>query len=85
MAGRLFRTEMDFPANVPTGTYQVEVYLFHGGEVVSAQTTPLIVGKIGIGAEVFDFANRQAALYGLMAVLLAVAAGWLAAVAFRKS
>ncbi|HVI53252.1 MAG TPA: TIGR02186 family protein [Candidatus Sulfotelmatobacter sp.] len=85
MAGRLFRTEMDFPANVPTGTYQVEVYLFKSGEVVTAQTTPLIVGKIGIGAEVFDFANRQAALYGLMAVILAVAAGWLAAVAFRKS
>lgn len=85
MSGRLFRTEMDFPANVPTGTYQVEVYLFKGGEVVTAQTTPLIVGKIGIGAEVFDFANRQAALYGLAAVLLAVAAGWLAAVAFRRS
>lgn len=85
MGGRLFRTEMDFPANVPTGTYQVEVYLFRNGEVVSAQTTPLVVGKIGVGAEVFDFANRQAALYGILAVLLAVAAGWLAAVAFRRS
>lgn len=85
MAGRLFRTEMEFPANVPTGTYQVEVYLFQGGRVVSAQTTPLVVGKIGIGAEVFDFANQQAALYGVMAVVLAVAAGWLAAVAFRKA
>ncbi|HIJ38687.1 MAG TPA: TIGR02186 family protein [Rhodospirillaceae bacterium] len=81
----LFRTEMTFPANVPTGTYSVEVYLMRRGEVVSAQTTPLIVSKIGVGAEVFDFANHQAALYGLSAVLLAVAAGWLGAVAFRRS
>lgn len=85
MSGRLFRTEMDFPANVPTGTYQVDVYLFRGGEVISAQTTPLVVGKTGIGAEVFDLANRRAALYGALAVLLAAAAGWLAAVAFRRS
>ncbi|HLN22785.1 MAG TPA: TIGR02186 family protein [Patescibacteria group bacterium] len=84
VGGRLFRTEMDFPANVPTGTYIVEVYLMRGGEVASAQTTPLIISKTGIGAEVFDFANRQAALYGVMAILLAASAGWLAAIAFRR-
>jgi hypothetical protein len=75
---------MDFPANVPTGIYTVEVYLLRKGEVVSAQTTPLIISKTGIGAEVFDFANRQAALYGLLAVLLAALAGWLGAVALRR-
>jgi uncharacterized protein (TIGR02186 family) len=81
---RLFRTEIDFPANVPTGIYTVEVYLMKDGEVASAQTTPLIVSKIGVGAEVFDFAMHRTALYGLFAVLLAIAAGWLAAVAFKK-
>ncbi len=81
---RLFRTEMDFPANVPTGLYSVEVYLLQGGEVTSAQTTPLVISKTGVGAEVFDFAMHHAALYGLFAVLLAAIAGWLAAVAFKK-
>jgi uncharacterized protein (TIGR02186 family) len=85
VGGRLFRTEMEFPANVPTGTYTVEVYLLRNGEVVSAQTTPLIVGKTGLGAEVFDFAQRYAPLYGLIAILLAASAGWLAAVAFRRA
>ena len=84
VGGRLFRTEMEFPANVPTGTYSVEVYLLRQGEVVSAQSTPLIVSKIGLGAEVFDFANHHAALYGLVAILLAASAGWLGAVAFRR-
>jgi uncharacterized protein (TIGR02186 family) len=81
---RLFRTDMHFPANVPVGTYLVEVYLLGNGEVVSAQTTPLVISKIGIGADVYDFAHQQAALYGIMAIILAATAGWLAAVAFKK-
>lgn len=84
LSQRLFRTDMHFPANVPVGTYMVEVYLVVDRQVVSAQTTPLVVSKIGIGADIFDFAHHQAAAYGLIAILLAAAAGWLAAVAFKK-
>ncbi|MGE5503914.1 MAG: TIGR02186 family protein [Actinomycetota bacterium] len=82
---RLFRTDLHFPATVPVGTYLVEVYLFQQGEVVSAQTTPLVVSKIGLGADVYDFAHQRAAAYGIIAVALAAAAGWLAAVVFRKA
>jgi uncharacterized protein (TIGR02186 family) len=85
LSGRLFRTRIDFPANVPTGQYQVEAYLFRNGQVVDAQTTPLIVGKVGLGAEIYDFAHRESALYGLAAILVAVAAGWLASVVFRRA
>lgn len=84
VGGRLFRTEMEFPANVPTGIYTVEVYLLKDGEVASAQTTPLVISKTGVGAEVFDFAMHHAALYGVFAVLLAASAGWLAAAAFKR-
>jgi uncharacterized protein (TIGR02186 family) len=84
ISGRLFRTEMDFPANVPTGTYTVEVFLLRGGDVVSAQTTPLIISKTGLGAEIFDFANRQAAVYGVLAIALSALAGWLGAAVFRR-
>lgn len=84
LSGRLFRTRIDFPANVPTGQYQVEAYLFRGGQVVDAQTTPLIVGKVGMGAEIYEFAQNDPALYGLAAILVAVAAGWLASVVFRR-
>lgn len=84
MSHRLFRTEIHFPANVPVGTYLVEVYLIQGGDVISAQTTPLVISKIGIGADLFDFAHQQAAAYGLIAIMLAAASGWLAAAAFKK-
>lgn len=81
---RLFRTDMFFPANVPTGSYQVNVYLLRDGDVVSAQTTPLVISKIGLEADIFLFAHEQSAWYGLIAIALALLAGWLAHIAFRR-
>jgi uncharacterized protein (TIGR02186 family) len=84
-AERLFRSTITFPANVPTGTYSVEVLLLRQGEVVSAQTIPLNVTKVGVDAEVYNFADRQAAIYGIVAVLMAMMAGWLASLPFRSA
>jgi hypothetical protein len=53
--------------------------------VVSAQSTPLVVGKVGFGAELFDFAHRRPVLYGILAVVVALSAGWMAGVAFRRT
>ena len=85
LGARLFRTRISFPSNVPTGTYTADVFLIRDGAVVSAQSTPLVVSKIGFGAELFDFAHQRPALYGILAVLVALTAGWLAGVAFRRS
>ncbi|MDP6709141.1 MAG: TIGR02186 family protein [Alphaproteobacteria bacterium] len=81
---RLFRARVAFPSNVPTGTYTVTVYLVRAGKVVSAQTIPLVVSKIGVGARIYDFAYQQAALYGLFAILIALFAGWFGSAVFRK-
>ncbi len=81
---RLFRTTIEFPSNVPTGTYLVEVFLARNNDVVSGQTTPLVVSKVGIDAAVFEFAGRFPGLYGLIAVLTAMMAGWLASLPFRR-
>ena len=80
---RLFRTTITFPANVPTGTYLVEVFLVRDKDIVSGQTTPLVVSKVGVDASVFEFSTRQPGFYGAIAVLAAVVAGWLASLPFR--
>ena len=80
---RLFRTTIAFPSNVPTGTYLVEVFLVRDKDVVSGQTTPLVVSKVGVDAAVFEYASRQPGFYGAIAVLTAVVAGWLASLPFR--
>jgi uncharacterized protein (TIGR02186 family) len=81
---RLFRTEIYLPPNVPPGSYTVETLLMRGGQVVAAQTTPMIVSKVGIGAEVYYFAHFHAWAYGILAVVLAILAGW-AAGAIRRA
>jgi uncharacterized protein (TIGR02186 family) len=84
LGNRLFRTDLWIPANAPIGTYTVSVYLVRDNDVVSAETTPLVVGKVGFEARVFDLAHRQALGYGILAVLIAAVAGWTANLVFRK-
>lgn len=84
LGNQLFRTTVNFPANVPTGSYRVQVLLIRDGEVAGAQTTPLIVGKIGFDADVFQFAHDYSAAYGLLAIIGALLAGWIAHLVFRR-
>lgn len=81
---RLFRTEIFFPANVPTGDYRVRFLLLRAGKVVSTFDRTLVVEKGGVSAEVFHFAHNNAVLYGLLAILAAVFAGWGASQLFRR-
>ncbi|MDF1731526.1 MAG: TIGR02186 family protein [Minwuia sp.] len=81
---RLFRATIPFPANVPVGNYNAQIYLFQDGQVVVGETKPIIIDKSGIERAVFIFSRRQPALYGICAVIVACLAGWGAAQFFRK-
>jgi uncharacterized protein (TIGR02186 family) len=84
LAPGLFSLKLHFPANVVTGTYAVQVYLLRDGLVVSKRNYSLVVRKIGIGAQVFDFAHEHPAAYGALAIAIALLAGWLAGFVFRR-
>lgn len=82
---QLFRASIAFPANVAPGIYQVQVYELQDGQVSDAQRSTLVISKVGLEADLFDFAQHQPALYGLLAIVLAVVSGWLAGVIFRRT
>ena len=84
LSGQLFRADLYLPANLPTGFYKIEVMLVKDGDVKSIQSTPLLVTKAGIGAEVYDMAYTYPAIYGILAIVIAVLAGLGANAAFRK-
>jgi uncharacterized protein (TIGR02186 family) len=84
MSDRLFRTSLHFPSNAPTGTYIVEVYLFRDGTVASAVIVPFVISKLGVGADITEFAKNFAWIYGLISIALAVGAGWGASAVFRR-
>jgi uncharacterized protein (TIGR02186 family) len=85
LGDRLFRATIPFSANLPTGDYHVEIFLVRDKAVISGQTTPLYASQAGIDADVYEFANHEALLYGVIAVAGAAMAGWLASLPFRNA
>lgn len=83
VGGKLFRARIALPANVPVGTYRVQAFLIRDGQVMGAQFSPLFVDKVGLERQIFRMAHNMPWLYGFIAVLLAVAAGWGTALIFR--
>ena len=69
---------------MPTGDYVVEATLVVGGEVLSTRTDALSIEKAGFSADIYTFARADEALYGVIAIALALVAGWLGSFAFRK-
>ncbi|MBI1180309.1 MAG: hypothetical protein GC201_07100, partial [Alphaproteobacteria bacterium] len=81
--GDLFRADIYFPAQVPVGDYRVIVRMFRNGREIGRSSSIITVGKEGLEQWVFTVAQQHGVLYGLAAVLIAVAAGWAAAAVFR--
>ncbi len=84
LGGRLFRSNLELPTNVPTGTFLIDVYIFQDGLNVAAQTIPLAVSKVGLEAFLYNVAHQHSALYGLGAILIALLVGWIAHLLFRR-
>ena len=82
--GALFRAAVRLPANVISGIYDVRIMQFRDGVVFSESETNIYIRKGGLSAMIYNFAHDYSLLYGLFAIAFAVAAGWLAAVAFRR-
>ena len=84
LANDFFRADFTLPPNVSTGLYTVDTLLFRDGVVVDEHQTRLRVAQVGFNARLYRFADRQALLYGLVAVLFGLAAGWSAQTFLRR-
>jgi len=80
----LFRAQLFVPANVPIGLHTAQAYLFHAGKFKASKSATLDVRKDGFEQITYDMAHENGLLYGIIAVLIAIATGWLASVVFRK-
>ncbi len=79
----LFRTTVSLPANLTEGVYAVRVFLTRDGGVVDRFETGIDVRKAGVERWLYNLAQQQPFAYGLLAVAIAVLAGWAASAAFR--
>lgn len=80
----LFKTRIHFPDTMPSGTYQVEVYLIQDGRLISAQAMPLYAVKTGFEAWLFNMSRERPLLYGILSVFTALSCGWFAHRIFRR-
>src|SRR3954449_323810 len=80
----LFRTGIPLPAEVPIGTYAVEIKLFAEGALVTRTETAFEIVKVGFEQFVATSAHQNGFAYGLATAFMALMTGWMASVVFRK-
>ena len=80
----LFRTGIPLPAEVPIGTYEVEIKLFSKGALVTRTETAFEIVKVGFEQFVATTARQDALAYGLVTAAMALLTGWLASIVFRR-
>jgi uncharacterized protein (TIGR02186 family) len=80
----LFRADVSLPANLVEGAYKTRIFLLRDGQVIDVFVAPINVRKVGLERWLYRLAFDQPFLYGLMSLLVAVAAGWGASAAFQK-
>lgn len=82
---KLFQTRIFFPAKSIPGEYKVNVYQIENNLILNNKEKIITLKKSGIGSQIYNFAHKNAAAYGLFAIIFAVLSGFLAATLFRRS
>ncbi|WP_262692097.1 TIGR02186 family protein [Kordiimonas aestuarii] len=80
----LFRTDIHLPANVPIGNFIVETFVFQKGSMKARHRINMHVDKEGFERAAYTFAHEWPFFYGLVAVIVALGAGWLAGILGKK-
>lgn len=79
----LFRADVELPSDLVEGNYQVRMFLTRGGKVVDQKDMTIFVRKAGLERFLFNLAQEQPLVYGLISLAIAVIAGWAASAGFR--
>lgn len=74
--GSRFFTSFFWPPRAPSGHYEIEALAVKNRRVVAVESTSIEIRKVGIEAFIANLARTNGVLYGLFAVLLALAVGY---------
>jgi len=80
----LFRKTLTLPSNVSTGIYNVQILHYRKGNLISQEASKIRISKTGISARIYNIAHKFSAIYGIIAVIIALFFGWVTNLIFRK-
>lgn len=78
----LFQTEIGLPAQLIEGDYKTRIFLLRDGKVLDVQRAAIRVKKVGLERWLYRLSLDKPLIYGILSLILAVAAGWGASAAF---
>ena len=78
----LFRARVSLPANLVEGDYDIRIFLTRGGQVIDSHAARIPVQKVGLERWLHALAHERPLIYGILSLILAVAAGWGASALF---
>ncbi len=81
---RLFKTELNFSAELVDGEYLVDTLLLKSGNVIAARRSFINVSKSGYGEKIYKMAKNNRLSYGLMAVSFAIIFGFFVHESIRR-
>ena len=79
----LFETSVALPANLVEGDYRARIFLLRDKSVVDVFESSIEVRKVGLERWIYTMAQEQPAIYGILSIAVALAAGWAASAFFR--
>jgi uncharacterized protein (TIGR02186 family) len=79
----LFSTAVRLPANLIEGNYRARIFLTRNGRVVDEHSAEIDVRKSGLERWLYRLSQEQPLAYGILAIVIAISAGWAASAAFR--
>lgn len=79
----LFHADLKLPANLIEGIYKARIFITRDGKVIAEHQSDVLVRKIGLERWLYRLAQDQPPVYGLLSLVIAIAAGWLASAVFR--
>ena len=78
-----YQLDIKWPFQAAPGTYNIEVLAVRDGKVVDRNETSLTVAKTGLVATLSNLAFNHAAVYGIIAIVVAMAAGFAVGALFK--
>jgi uncharacterized protein (TIGR02186 family) len=83
-SGNQYQLDIDWPFQAAPGTYSIEVLEVQDGKVTDRSETSLTVARSGIVAQLSNLAFNQPAVYGIIAIVVAMASGFAVGALFKK-